>query len=219
MKPYLLLQYPYEYIQIALCSKGKIKECIQESKLTAVQYTIPYIEQLLTNHEIGIKDLSFIAINTGPGPYNTLRALISTVNGIHFVQKTPLVTGCALNLLLQEYPGQPSLVILNAFAQHVFYAFNTKDSTEQGYCSVEQLICKINSQPQQLVMLGNGATLYQKQLLQDAKDKIIFYEKTPAFNSLEIFAKKAFADYKAHKIAASFLLPRYLQSPTISKKI
>ena len=219
MKPYLVLQYPYEYIEIGLCNKGKIDVSIQENKLTAVQFTIPHIDQILTQNNLSIKDLAFIAVNTGPGPYNTLRSLIATANGIYFASKIPLINACALDLLLNEHPNYPAVAILNAFSQHVFYAFNTKETKERGYCSIEQLIQKINRQNQQLLLLGNGAILYQKQLLNEAKNNIVFHENTPLFNSLNSLAESAYADYQAKKISPSHLMPKYLQSPTISKKV
>lgn len=219
MKPYLILQYPYEYIEIALCSRGKVNASIKESKLTAVQLTIPHIEQLLTEQNVSVRDLAFIAVNTGPGPYNTLRALITTANGIHFAQKIPLINNCALDLLLSERPHYPSLAILNAFAQHVFYAFNTSETKEHGYCSIEQLLEKINRHPEQLVLLGNGALLHQQQLLNEAKHKIIFHEHTPLFNSLDTLAQQAYLDYQAKKFSPSYLMPKYLQSPAIPKKV
>lgn len=217
MKRYLILQYPYEYIEIALCSKGEITAVIRESKLTAVQLTIPHIDALLAQHHVSIKDLDFIAVNTGPGPYNTLRALITTANGIHFASNVPLINSCALDLLIREHSNFPSVAILNAFAQHVFYAFNTPNNKEQGYCSIEQLIGKINRQPEQLVLLGNGAILHQKQLLHEARN-IIFHENTPLFNTIETLAKKAYDDYVAKKFSGSYLMPRYLQSPSVPKK-
>lgn len=219
MKPYLILQYPYEHIEIALCSQGKIDRSVKESKLAAVQLTIPHIDQLLEQANLLVKDLSFIAVNTGPGPYNTLRALITTANGIHFAQKIPLISGCGLDLLLKEQPQSPSLVIFNAFAQHVFYAFNTAQSKERGYCSIEQLIKKIMRQDEELLLLGNGAVLYQKQLLHEVKHKIIFHEQTLLFNSLEIFAKQAYEDFNAKKAAPSYLMPKYLQSPAVPQKV
>ncbi|MBI2353219.1 tRNA (adenosine(37)-N6)-threonylcarbamoyltransferase complex dimerization subunit type 1 TsaB [Candidatus Dependentiae bacterium] len=211
-KFYLILQYPYDFIEIALCSKGNIELSIQENKLTAVQNTIPKIEELLVTKNISIRDIEFIAVNTGPGPYNTLRALITTANGIHFVQKTPLINNCALDLLINENKEFSSIAILNAFAQHVFYAFNTKNNKEQGYCSIEQLIEKINRQPEQLLALGNGALLYQKQLLQNTNNKIIFHEKTPFFNSLKSLAAQAYLDYKSKHLATSYLMPKYFQN-------
>lgn len=214
MKPYIILQYPYEYIEIALCNRGKIEDFIQENKTNSVQLTIPHIDRLIKQHNLTVKDLSFVAVNTGPGPHNTLRALITTANGIHFVQKTPLINACALDLLLSEHT-QPSLAILNAFAKHVFYAFNTPNNQEHGYCSIENLIQKINRQSEQLTLLGNGAKMYQKQLLHETKHKIIFPEGMPLFNSLETLAQHAYDCFKQKKIAPSYLMPRYLQSPAV----
>ena len=219
MKPYLILQYPYEYIEIALCYNGTIKDFVKESKLAAIQFTIPHIDQLLKQNNLSIKDLSFIAVNTGPGPYNTLRALITTANGINFVSKIPLINSCALDLLFLEYPNCNSVAVLNAFAQHVFYAFNTEQNKERGYCSIEQFISKINRQPEPIILLGNGAILYQKRLLQEAGKNIIFYENTPLFNSLEILAKSSYQDYKSKKFMSSYLVPKYLQSPIIPPKV
>lgn len=217
MKPYLILQYPYDHIEIALCHQGKVTIKLQESKLHAVELTIPGIQQILAQEALSITDLSFIAVNTGPGPYNTLRALITTANGIHFVQKTPLVSACALDLLLAEKKEQPSLAILNAFAKHVFYAFDTSSSQEQGYCSIENLIQKINRQEEQFTLLGNGAQLYRDELLRHVHKKVVFPEKMPLFNSLDILAQQAYENFTNKKTVPSFLMPKYLQSPAIKK--
>lgn len=215
MESYLILQYPYDHIEIALCHRGKIKVSVQESKLNAVELTMPKIQEILKDQNISISNLSFIAVNTGPGPYNTLRALITTANGIHFAQKTPLINACALDLLLQERNEQPTLAILNAFAKHVFYAFNTSKTQEQGYCSIDNLIQKINRQSEQITLLGNGAKLYQPELLKHVKNKVIFPEHMPHFNSLEVLAKYAYESFLNKKTAPSFLRPKYLQSPAI----
>lgn len=212
---YLILQYPYDFIEIAACNNGKINFSIQESKLTSVKFTIPHIQSMLQEQNISLSDLDFIGVNTGPGPYNTLRALITTVNGIHFSQRTPLINLGALDLLLKESP-QPSLAILNAFANHVFYAFSTKSSIEQGYCSIEKLIYKINQHPEQLNLIGNGAKIYQQALLNGTKN-IIFPENMSLFNSLQTLAKESYQAYLNKNISHSYLMPKYLQSPAVKK--
>ncbi|MBM17744.1 MAG: tRNA (adenosine(37)-N6)-threonylcarbamoyltransferase complex dimerization subunit type 1 TsaB [Epsilonproteobacteria bacterium] len=213
MKYYLILQYPYEHIEIALCSKGKVEHTIQENKVQAVKLTIPHIDNLLKKQNVSLQDLSCIAVNTGPGPYNTLRALITTVNGIHFVTKTPLISASALDLLLAKQT-QPSLAILNAFAKHVFYAFKTSYSNEHGYCSIEDLIQKINSQKESLTLLGNGAKMYQQQLLAETKN-IIFPQEAPLFSSIESLAEYTYNQLQQKQTEPSYLMPRYLQSPAI----
>lgn len=215
MKDYLILQYPYEFTQVALCQKGKIVDSIEENKFNAVKMAIPNIEALLERNNITLKDIEFIGVNTGPGPYNTLRALITTTNGIHFVNKKPLVSLSAIDLLLSEHQEQSTLAILNAFAGHVFYGFNTPDKKEQGYCSIDNLIQKINKQSEQLLLIGNGAQMHTQKLLHDAKNNIIIPSNVPAFNSLETLAQHAYEAYNNKQIEPSYLKPKYLQSPAI----
>lgn len=211
---YLILQYPYDYIEIALCNKGKILSRITESKLHSVSLTIPHIESILQNENSSLQELSFIAVNTGPGPYNTLRSLITTANGIHFATKTPLISLDAFNLML-HHVDSPTLAILNAFANHVFYAFSTPTNKEQGYCSIEKIIHKIN-QHESLTLIGNGVKTYQSTLLQKAKN-IVIPEDYPQFNSLEALATAAYTAYREKQISPSYLMPKYLQSPAIKK--
>lgn len=213
---YLILQYPYDTIQIAICSKGKILAQVEESKLHAVSLTIPHIQQLLEQENISLENISFIAVNTGPGPYNSLRSLITTANGIHFTKKTPLISLSALDLLLREQES-PSLAILNAFANHVFYGFSTPTNKEQGYCSIESLIQKINQQTESLNLCGNAVTLHQKIILEKAKSEVIIPKNMKRFNSLEILAQKAYQAYQEKNFELSYLMPKYLQSPAIKK--
>ena len=59
--------------------------------------------------------------------------------------------------------------------------------------------------------------MYQKQLLHEAKAKIVFPEKMPLFNSLETLAQQAYELYKQKNTASSYLMPKYLQSPAVKK--
>ena len=214
MKYYLIFQYPYDFTEIALCSNGNIVSSIQESKLTAVQLTIPNIEKILNNNNLTLQDIEYIAVNTGPGPYNTLRALITTANGIHFVKQTPLISLSALDLLLIEQT-KPSLAILNAFAGHVFYAFSTSQTQEQGYCSLKDLVQKINNQSEQLQIIGNGATMHLQYLQQESPSKITLPKTIAPFNQLKTLAKQAHQKFINKKTEPSYLIPKYLHSPAV----
>src|SRR3990167_2550140 len=123
MQHYLILQYPYDTIQIALCQQGKIIQEITEHKFNAIRRTIPNMQALLDQHNLKLSEISCIGVNVGPGPYNTLRALLTMANGIHFASGVPLVGLSALDLLADQYPQQNTLVFFQAFADHVFYQF------------------------------------------------------------------------------------------------
>ncbi len=211
---YLILQYPYNFIEIALCHNGSIIASAQEDKLHAITRTVPLINKLLKNQNWSIQNIDFIGVNTGPGPYNTLRSLITTANGIHFAQNTPLINLQAIDLLLSE-SSTPSLAILNAFANHVFYGFKTSTNNEQGYCSINTLITKINQHHEKLLLIGNAAQLHQTLLEEKAKKQIIFPNVSIPFNSLQTLAQHAYKKANLQEFAPSYLLPQYLQSPAI----
>lgn len=190
MQHYFILQYPYETIQISLCQNGKIIQSITEHKFNAIKSTIPHIQALLTQHNLELSDIACIGINVGPGPYNTLRALLTMANGIKFAAKIPLISMSALELLEQEYHSQNSLVILQAFADHVFYRMNINQTILQGGCNMTMLLELINQQHTStpIIALGNGAQKYKELLMQHTK-KLLFLDPIPDFNSMEILAQ------------------------------
>ncbi len=211
MQPYIILQYPYETIQIALCNQGQILTKIQEHKFNAIALTIPHIDSMLKAHNFTLKDLKCIGANVGPGPYNTLRALLTMANGIHFASGLPLIGLSALDLLSEEHPETNSLVIFQAFADHVFYQFKTHEKKEQGACTIQELIKKINDKPDSFLALGNGAQMYQKKLIESVEDKLIFPNRIQLFNSLETLATKTFDKIKANQFEQNYLKPIYFE--------
>ncbi len=211
MPPYIILQYPYDTIEIALCDNGNIITLVREHKFNAIKSTIPHIASMLANHNLTLKDLAFISVNVGPGPYNTLRALLTMANGIHFASSIPLVGLTALDLLGAEQAEHNNLVILQAFAGHVFYQFNTKSNSLSGACSISQLIEKINNQPTTFLALGNGAHMYQAELKKNSSNKLVFPNEIPLFNSLETLAQKSFELFSQGIPKQKYLKPIYFE--------
>lgn len=50
-----------------------------------------FLEALLLENNRSLRDLSFVAVSSGPGSYTGLRIMYSTVKGICFVQDLPLI--------------------------------------------------------------------------------------------------------------------------------
>jgi tRNA A37 threonylcarbamoyladenosine modification protein TsaB len=157
-------------------------------------------------------------------------------NGIHFASSIPLIGLSALDLLSKEYPHQNSLVIFQAFADHVFYQFKTEEKTEQGACSINELIKLINDKPHpsssglipdfakassdlrwgssnknSFLALGSGTLMYQKKLTDIVGSKLIFPDHIPAFNSLETLATATFEKIKANQFDQGYLKPIYFE--------
>jgi len=77
-------------IRVGLKINGKeewIKKKINKQK---AQATLPMIEKVLKDHSLGIKDLTGIKVNTGPGSFTGLRVGISIANALSFALGVPV---------------------------------------------------------------------------------------------------------------------------------
>ncbi len=216
MNYYLILQYPYEIVQVALCQNGNIIQEITQHKHHAIRTTIPNIQALLDQHNLKLSDIACIGINVGPGPYNTLRALLTMANGIHFAIKTPLIAMSALELLQSETEAQNSLVILHAFLGHVFYRMKLDEKIIEGSSEITDLIKIMNEQElsSPLLCTGNGAALHQQILLDACNQNIIFAEKIIAFNSLQRLAQATHEKLEQKDFAKDYVQPIYFDNLT-----
>ncbi|MCX5923293.1 MAG: tRNA (adenosine(37)-N6)-threonylcarbamoyltransferase complex dimerization subunit type 1 TsaB [Candidatus Dependentiae bacterium] len=211
MLPYIILQYPYDKIEVALCDNGNIIQLAQEHKFNAIKSTIPHISSMLENHNLKLSDLKFIGVNVGPGPYNTLRALLTMANGIHFASKIPLIKLTALELLSLEHENENTLIIFQAFADNVFYQYKENTKTKTGACSINQLIEKLNKQSTVFLALGNGAQMYKEKLQKHAGNNVTFPSTIPLFNSIESMAKKSLDLFLQNKLETDYLKPIYFE--------
>ncbi len=225
MQHYLILQYPYETVQIALCQNGKIIQEIIEHKHNAVRATIPNVQAILNQHDLKLSDISCIGVNVGPGPYNTLRALLTMANGIHFAAQTPLIHLSALELLEFETQTNNSLIILHAFLGHVFYRMKHDEKIIEGGCEISELVKMINelyssSQTRSgiqtlkipTITVGNGAIMHHKTLLNQCSKNLVFPEQISAFNSMQTLAQKTYEKLQKKDFAKNYLQPIYFDN-------
>lgn len=234
-EPFLVIQYPYDCIEIALCSSLKIIKRVEIHKFEAIKLLIPTINDLLTSNNLTLKDLICIGINRGPGPYNTLRSIISTLNGFQFTHEMKFVELEALPLLLGtgsviavkdialglrsrksieiNLPPKtnPTIALLNAFARRVYYGIKIDGKIVQGICAVTELpeiLKKHNLFDVSVTCVGNGITAYQEQLAELAPNLEIS-EPSPQFNSLETLISETYKAIQAQEFSTSYIEPVY----------
>lgn len=207
----LILQYPYDRIEIALCNNGSIIAQETLHKFSAVSQTIPSMQTLLTKHNLTLETVQFFGVNVGPGPYNTLRALLTMVNAIHRVSSHPLIAANALDLMSLEQANSDHIIILQAFENNVFYKIQTQQINQQGACSIPELINLINDQPAQLHAYGNGAIKYANQLTSACPQKCLINTDGPSFNQLATLGKQTYTMYLHQRNQNSYLKPIYFE--------
>ena len=211
----LIVQYPYETIDIALCQNGLMLDFITLHKFDAIGKTIPSMQKLLESKNLTLLDIDFFGANIGPGPYNTLRAILTMLNGIHAVNKIPLIGLNALDLLSKELEEKNYLIALNAFENHIFYKIQSNSKVLYGANSVQEATNLINLQENELIIHGNGAIKYQAQF-KNCK-KIVYPKEVLLFNKLETLAVLSYKKYTQNDFSSNYLKPIYFEDLATNK--
>lgn len=215
MKHYITIQYPYDYIEISLCEQKKILETIKINKFKAIELLIPSIQELLKKYDVSLFSISGIGVNTGPGPLNTLRCILTTMNGLYFSKKVRLIGFNALHLLLLEYNYTPTIALLNAFSDHVYYGIKEKTIITTGSCSISELIAIIKKkEPHIYHLIGNGIILHED-ILKEELSNIKIPITLPLFNSMQTLAEETYKTLQHSSIHETYLFPTYLDTPAV----
>jgi len=201
---FLTIQYPYEFIEIGLYQNSICIARIQEHKFKASMALIPMIDSLLKKNTLSLQQISYIAVNIGPGPYNTLRAIIATANAIAVAQHIPLVGCDSLTLLHTYYKHEKyqTIALLKAFSGHIYFQHNET----QGYASITQL-------PEYLIIdknyyfVGNAGIAYEQDLKKLFPSAII--DSVILFPELDICARHSIKLFGQGKTSTQ-LQPLYL---------
>ncbi|MBI2344566.1 hypothetical protein HYV10_00640 [Candidatus Dependentiae bacterium] len=211
----LIIQYPYESIDIALCQNGSIVNSVNLHKFEAIGKTIPTIELFLKSQQLNLSNISFLAANVGPGPYNTLRAILTMLNGIYTVKKIPLIGLNALDLLSEQIKKTNYFIGLNAFENHIFYKLKNNSGVSYAANNINEILNIINSQPDKLIIQGNSAIKYEKQF--KSLSKIIYPEQIVLFNNLETLASLSYQQYIKNNSSSKYLKPIYFEELATTK--
>jgi tRNA A37 threonylcarbamoyladenosine modification protein TsaB len=199
----LIIQYPYNHIEIGLAHNDLVIDSIQEDKHSISRRLIPDIDALLQRNNLTLSCTDYITINCGPGPLNTLRGILATANAIHFTKQIPLVTLDALELLESEQTaGYTTIPILQAFSKHVYLRYKQKN-----YDIAFDMITSMLQPDEQYYFVGNGAMTHAQQLHLQFPKSVCTQEIS--FPSLEQCAQAGWKKYQAQEFVKE-LSPVYL---------
>ncbi len=86
---------------ITLTKNGEEIHCIEENSgnYSHAENLNPFIEKLLKEAKITVKDLNAIAISKGPGSYTGLRIGVSSAKGLCYALDIPLIAVSSLKVL------------------------------------------------------------------------------------------------------------------------
>jgi tRNA threonylcarbamoyl adenosine modification protein YeaZ len=213
MSYFIAIQYPYEYVSISLSDNTTILTSKTISKFQAAGLLIPTIDSILQEQNLKLAhDIACIGINTGPGPFNTLRSIIATANGISFAKHIPLAGSNGLDLLLENTTNN-SVAVLDAFGHDVYYS--SKLSGLRGYSSIENFVAQLNSLNYQdtINFFGNGA-IKHKEFITTKLNTSATFDELSIFPSMQSLINSTYNRY-SQGLTEKELFPLYFATPFV----
>ncbi len=208
----ITIQYPYQYLTITLSDNTHVLSSRTISKFQAISQLIPAFQTILTEHNLPLKDIACIGVNTGPGPFNTLRSIIASANGISFATGIPLVGCNGLELMLLEAIHPNTVAILDAFGTDVYFAI--KANGKMGYDSIKNVIADLNNSDQQEIMfIGNGAIKYKELIASEFAGTANFMDDY-LFASTQALINETYSSFSQGQTEKE-IFPLYFASPVV----
>ncbi len=213
---FLAFQNTYEQVEIGIFSSALMLEghCII-AKTAASKDVIPTLASFLGEHKYILTDFPFIVVNQGPGPFTTLRVVISTVNGLSFATGIPLMGVDALEAAHREWEDDAypiTAIMFNAFAFDVYVAIAKQGTIVfKGSANIDQLLEKLKEEHAPIRCIGNGATLYREKIKTILGNKAVIPEVNLDYCSLTSIAQLGHAQWQRGERGVNQLLPLYLK--------
>jgi tRNA threonylcarbamoyladenosine biosynthesis protein TsaB len=138
------------------------------------EFLLPAIRFCLDQAGLGFRSLGGIATSLGPGLFTGMRVGVATAKALAHALSLPIVGMASLDLLAYEvrYAAESICAVLDARRNEVFNAFyraspgGIQRMTEYRVERPERLAIGIDSRPEEVLLVGNGALLY-RDLLED----------------------------------------------------
>jgi tRNA threonylcarbamoyladenosine biosynthesis protein TsaB len=143
------------------------------------EIVLPLIDAVLAKSGLRLDDLSGIAISIGPGSFTGLRIGLATVKGLAYDRQLPVVGVSTLWANAARMKGWSGLIcsLLDARKREVYAGLFQSNGqrltrlTEDAIDSLRHIVDLVKSlreaNDQSLIFIGDGATVYEKLLLDE----------------------------------------------------
>ena len=232
MHLYLAIQNTYDVFEMALFDHHNLIDQISEDKRHTSKLFIPFLDQLCARNNIKISDISFFAVNCGPGPFSTLRSVIASVNGLHLATNIPLIGIDGLDAtFIESYDNtyQHTIVLLNAFNNEVYYLISIPSTlgfdgdpkkevknTVKGYKKIDEFLEHIkHTYPAPINFVGNGVTLHQSLIKEILGNNAVIKEPNPPMCSIKTIGRLGLEKFKQNNTSDEYLMPLHLKKHAV----
>lgn len=201
MSYFLAVHNTYTTVEIGLFANDQLIDHIAlEHKLASKELMVT-IAHLLARHTRSLTDLQFIAAHQGPGPFTTVRVVISSVNGLAFATGLSLVGINGMEVLVLEQHSKTNSVVvglLNAFGNDLYFGIAHQQKMHTiGYKPATALLHEIAQEypNQDITFVGNGTTLHRVTIQEIFGSRAQIPDPLPEYCTLEQLGKHAYEQW------------------------
>lgn len=210
----------------ALSEDGKIISTRENQDRKHASLTAPFIQEMLDEKNITVKDCDAVCVSMGPGSYTGLRVGVSTAKGLCFGAGLPLMAVGSLDTLVWQAIRENLLPegckyivpMIDARRMEVYTAVFTPDGkqvteTKPEIVETSSFSSYLSEGP--VLFIGDGAEKCRETL---NSSNAFFVQTCPKAESMLVPAERLFEEKKFEDTA--YFEPFYLKEfvPTVSKK-
>jgi tRNA threonylcarbamoyladenosine biosynthesis protein TsaB len=149
--------------------QGVIASAVVSRGASYNEFLMPAIGFCLEQTGLGFRNLGGVAVSLGPGLFTGMRVGVAAAKALAQTLSVPIVGMASLDLVAYEVRYSPKTIcaVLDARRNQVFYAFyrsspgGIQRMTDYRVERPEQLAVGIDSRPEEVLLVGNGALLYR----------------------------------------------------------
>jgi tRNA threonylcarbamoyladenosine biosynthesis protein TsaB len=163
----LHLETATKVCSVALSKDGELmalKEIAEENYSHAENITL-FIEDVLKQAEISIKNINAVSVSSGPGSYTGLRIGVSTAKGLCYPLNIPLISVDSLlalsEIALLKHPNINLCPLIDARRMEVFNAIYNEKGEQIKPISADIIEADSYSEFEPFVYFGDGADKLQ----------------------------------------------------------
>ena len=208
----------------AVCETGENPKVIASgtlnTKLTHSQTLVPFLESILRNAGIDLKDIDVFAVSAGPGSFTGLRIGVSVIKGMASALDKPVRSVSTLEAIAHNFTVTDAIVcaVMDARCNQVYNAlFRIQNGIVMRLCDdraifIEDLKEDLSKYDERIILAGDGADLVYSKI----KDGLI--ELAPPALKYQTGTGVCFASEHCSDINADALMPVYLRLPQAERE-
>ncbi len=229
---FVSVQGTYNKIELALFNSDKCIDIFLRFDVKASSYLIPLLDELLQKNNLKIIDLSFVAVDRGPGAFTSLRVTLATVNGLAFARQIKMIGISSLDALNYQieasFPKSQRqcatlICLLNAYNNDVYYSISQQDSRISlvGCKNIDLLLEDLPTKAAEnktFLIAGNGAEAHRDRIIKKLANRIQFIDPFIGVCSAESVGVLAYEKWLAGQNIVEQVQPNYLKTQLFAVK-